>query len=617
MRRNITRIDKINDVELAELKQRINIATAVILFFALILVSRLWFLQILRGDEYGKLSENNRVRVQKISAPRGLILDRNNENIIANRPYFNVTWVREDAPNPENVLRKIARILDVDINDLLGRIREGASYPKYTPITLKEDIDWRSLVYIENHHYDLPGIRIEALLSREYINGNLLSHTIGYLGHINKKELAAHRGEGYGVNDQLGKTGLEKIYEAGLKGEKGHRYVEIDAQGFEQRELNRQEPLPGSDIQLTIDMELQKIAEKALGERAGAVVIMDVRTGQVLTLASSPPMELAEFIGGISSKAWKKMRENPLKPFYNKAIQGAYPPGSTYKIVTALAGLSEGVITPDTMVYCNGSTVLHGQRYNCWKRRGHGAVNLKKALAESCDVYFYQVGLKVGVDKLAKYARSLGLGQKTGIELEHEKGGLVPTADWKRRKKKEIWQEGETMSLAIGQGFNLATPLQICRMTATLCNGGILYRPQMIKEIRDSEGNIVQSFKKEVLSKGLGSKSSYSLIMNGLVEAVNGKHGTGGRAKLTDILVGGKTGTAQVVRLAKYRHILEKDIPYKWRDHAWFTCFAPADKPEIAVTVMVEHGRHGGSGAAPIAKLVLESYFARAEKGGD
>jgi len=482
---------------------------------------------------------------------------------------------------------------------------------------LVEDIDWRSLVYIENHHYELPGIRIEALPSREYIHGNLLSHTIGYLGHINKKELLRHRGENYEVDDQIGKIGLEKIYEKELRGEKGRRYVEIDAQGFEQKELSRQEPLPGDDIQLTIDMDLQEIAEKALAGRAGAVTVLAVNSGEVLALASSPPLDLNAFIGGISTKEWNKMRDNPLKPFYNKAIQGVYPPGSTYKIVTAMAGLTEGVITPQTLIYCNGYMKLHGQRYNCWKRGGHGAVNLHKALAQSCDVYFYQVGLKLGVDKLARYAKSLGLGAKTGLELEGEKGGLVPTSQWKRRKKKEIWQEGETMSLAIGQGFNLTTPLQVCLMTATLSNGGTLYKPQIVKEIRSSSGKVLRHFSKVVRGKALGNASSYGIIRDGLVAAVNAKHGTGGRARLEDIVVGGKTGTAQVVRLAKYRHIPDKEIPYKWRDHAWFTCFAPADKPEIAVTVMVEHGRHGGSGAAPIAKLVLDAYFAKVKHAGD
>lgn len=610
MRSNVSRIEQINEIELAELKQRINIVTIIILGFVLVLVVRLWFLQILRGADYDRLSENNRVRVQTIVAPRGNIQDRHGNVIIANRPYFNVTWMRDDAPNPEEVLKKTAGILNVDINELLNRIREGSDYPKYTPIRLKEDIDWESLVYIENHQYDLPGIRIEALPSRDYIRGNLASHLVGYLGSINKKELQTLYQENYQANDQIGRTGLEKLYEDQLRGEKGHRFVEIDAQGFEQTELNVQEPLPGNDLKLTLDMHLQEVAEKALFGRAGAVVVLSVRDGQVLVLASSPPMELEEFIGGISSTAWNSMQENPLKPFMNKAIQGQYPPGSTYKIVTAMAGLTERIIAPDTVFYCNGSMSLHGRQYNCWKKRGHGAVNLNKALAESCDVYFYQVGLKVGVDKLALYARSMGLDSVTGIELEHEKSGLVPTMEWKKLKRKEIWQEGETMSTAIGQGFNLVTPLQVCQATAVLSNGGVRYRPQIIKEIKGPEGEIIKAFKPVEEGRALGAKSSYQLIRAGLVDAVNDKHGTGGMAKLEGLTVAGKTGTAQVVRLAKYKHLVEEDIPYEYRDHAWFTCFAPAEDPEIAVTVLVEHGLHGGSGAAPIAKIILETYFA-------
>jgi penicillin-binding protein 2 len=606
---NVSRLEKINEIELAELKQRINIATAVILVFVLILVSRLWFLQILRGADYDLLSENNRVRGQTIVAPRGNVLDRNGEVLLSNRPYFNVTWMREDAANPEEVLKKTAGILNVDINELLDRVREGADYPRYIPIRLKEDIDWKRLVYIENHQYDLPGIRIEVLPSRDYINKNLASHLLGYLGSINKQELIDLYDKNYRADDQIGRTGLEKLYEDQLRGEKGHRYVEIDAQGFEQQELNVQEPLPGNDIQLTLDIGLQKTAEQALVGTAGAVVVLNVKDGQVLALASSPPLELEEFIGGISSKAWKAMQENPFKPFTNKAIQGQYPPGSTYKIITALAGLSEKVIDSDTISYCNGSIKLHGRRYNCWKRGGHGAVNLKKALAESCDVYFYQVGLKLGVDKLARYAQSMGLGAATGIELEHEKSGLVPTAEWKKQWRKEIWQEGETLSTAIGQGFNLATPLQICQATAAVSNGGTLYRPQLIKEIRGPEGEIIEEFKPVEVGRALGSKETYRLIKEGMIAAVKDKHGTAGVMKMEGVTVAGKTGTAQVVKLAQYRHLAEESIPYKYRDHAWITGFAPAEDPEIAVTVLIEHGLHGASGAGPVAKKVLEAYF--------
>ncbi|MCD6388529.1 MAG: penicillin-binding protein 2 [Desulfobulbaceae bacterium] len=609
MRRFIQLIYKSDEAELVTLKKRVDIATAVILFLVAVLVARLWYLQIHKGAEYQHLSENNRIRVQKIAAPRGDILDRNGKIIVTNRPCFNIVWIKEDAPDPDVVIKRLAAILNIDISELLDRIRESAGQPRYVPMRLREDIDWQTLVYIENHRLDLPGVRIEAVPIRDYLYGNFASHIIGYPGHISKKELEASKSNEYRGGDQIGKMGLEKIFEKNLRGEQGKRYVEVDVHGFEQKQLQNQEPLPGNDLQLTLDLDLQLAAERALAGKAGAIVTMDVNSGRILTLASSPPMKLKQFLGGISVKHWKEHLDDPLHPLLNKAIQGQYPPGSTYKIVTALAGLSEKAISPQTISYCTGSMTLYRRRYGCWKRRGHGAIDLNRALSESCDVYFYQVGQKVGVNKLAQYAGSLGLGKKSGIILEHEKSGLTPTKLWKKKNRNESWQEGETMSVSIGQGFNLATPLQICNMTATLANGGTRYRPMLIKAILDPEGKIIEQFEPIIDGKALGTKKSLDLIKKGLVAAVNSKHGTGGRAKLEGITVAGKTGTSQVVRLAQYRSVPEDKVPYKYRDHAWFTCFAPADNPEIAIAVLMEHSGHGGSQAAPLAKQVLEQYF--------
>jgi len=610
MRPSLTRINKIDVAELKMLKKRIDIATAVTIFFIAILVVRLWFLQIHKGPEYARLSESNRIRMQYINAPRGNVLDRNGNIIITNRPCFNVVWMREDAQNPDEVIKRLSKILHEDISVLLERIRAGADHPRYVPTRLKEDIDWKTLVYIENNHFNLPGVRIEVLPRRDYLYGDLASHLIGYLGEINQEELQELSSKNYQSGDLIGKMGVEKLLESHLRGEKGKMYLEVDVHGFEQQQLEVQKPLPGNDIQLTIDADLQKVAEDALAGKAGAVVAMEVNTGKILAMASGPPLHLQEFVGGISAKTWQAMLHNPLHPLINKTIQGQYPPGSTYKIVTALAGLSEGVITPDTVFYCSGSLTFGRRRYGCWKRGGHGAVDLHRALAESCDVYFYQVGQKLGVDTLARYAKSLGFGKLTGISLEHEKGGLVPTSEWKLQKYNEPWQEGETLSVSIGQGFNLATPLQICQMMATVANGGTVYRPQFTKAIMDPEGNTIEEFIPVVEGKALGSDSSLALIRKGLVAAVNSRHGTGKVAQMKDITVGGKTGTAQVIRLSQYRDLDDDNIPYKYRDHAWFTCFAPAEKPEIAIAVLAEHGGHGGSAAAPIAKQVLEYYFA-------
>ncbi|MBW2485534.1 MAG: penicillin-binding protein 2, partial [Deltaproteobacteria bacterium] len=385
----------------------------------------------------------------------------------------------------------------------------------------------------------------------------------------------------------------------------------VDAHGFEQRQLKGKEPLPGNDLQLTIDLDLQIEAEKAMVGKAGAVIAMDVNSGRILVFASAPPVHLEDFVGGISTKNWQGLLNDIKRPLVHKTIQGQYPPGSTYKVVTALAGLSKGVINSSTVFYCSGSMTFGNRRYGCWKEGGHGPVSLHRALAESCDVYFYRVGLLVGVDVLAEYANNMGLGHKTNIAFEYEKSGLIPTANWKKLAKGEPWQEGETLSIAIGQGFNLVTPLQVCQMTVALANGGMLYKPFLVEKIIDPEGQVIKKFDPTVDVELMGLDNYLALIRDGLVGAVNDRHGTGNAAKLKDITVGGKTGTAQVVTMEKYKETDEEDVVYKHRDHAWFTSFAPAENPEIAVTVLVEHGGHGGSAAAPVAKKVLEKYFAK------
>ena len=607
--RPLAKINKIDPAELKMLKKRIDIAMAVIIFSAVLLLARLWYLQIYRGDDFAKLSEINRIRIQDIAAPRGNILDRNGEPIITNRPRFNVIWSREDAPNPDAVIKDLAKILNEDISVLLERIRGATENPRYMPTRLKEDIDWETLVAIENRHLSLPGVHIEVMPSRDYLYGDFASHLMGYLGEISPAELEEKRYAKYQSGDQVGKQGIEKVFEEFLKGEKGRNYLEVDVHGLEQRQMQLQEPLPGNDLHLTLDIELQRVAEEAMGDKAGAVVVMEVNTGNLLVMCSTPPLHLQEFVGGISTSAWNRLLNDPLNPLLNKIIQGQYPPGSTFKIITALAAISEGVITPDATFFCGGSLNFGNRRYGCWKRGGHGNVDFHRALVESCDVYFYSVGMRLGVDNIAKYAHSLGLGKKTGIALEHEKGGMIPSTAWKQRRYKEKWQEGETLSVAIGQGYVLTTPLQLCRTTAAVVNGGILYRPQMVHGITAPDGKILKTFAPVSEGKILGSAHSLALIKDALVGVVNSPGGTAKVVALPEVLIGGKTGTAQVVRLAQVEGLSEKDIPYKYRDHAWFTSFAPAEKPEIAVTVLVEHGQHGGSAAGPVAKAVFKRYF--------
>lgn len=600
-----------DDAALDQLKKRLLGAAAVILVFFGIIVLRLWTLQINSGKEYAQRAYSNRVREREVAAPRGHILDRKGKEIVTNRPSFNVVLIKEDSTNLGDVLTRLSPVLKMDVSELWEKIRKSEDSPRYLPVRLKEDIDWKTLAYLENHNHEFSGIRTEVQPVRVYHYGNLAANTLGYLGIISKKELEKADQKIYKGSDLIGKAGLEKLRESDLRGEKGIYYSEVNAKGFEQQLLKSVEPLPGREIHLTLDVELQQIAESYMeaGEKSGAVVAMEVNTGRLLTVVSTPSIRIEDFVGGISVKNWKALLDNPKHPLINKVVQASYPPGSTYKMVTALAGLAKGVIDEDTVFYCPGHYRFGNRIYRCWKHSGHGPVNLKKAISQSCDVYFYQVGQRVGVDGLAEFARKLGLGKKTGVEMEHEKSGLVPTKEWKLRVKKRKWQEGETLSIAIGQGFDLVTPLQMCVMTATIANGGKVYRPQLVEKVIDPEGNIVENFKPEIVNELVGLDRFLRLIREGMEEVVQGKRGTARRVAIKNLRIGGKTGTAQVVKIAQYRHLKEENIPYKYRDHAWFTCFAPAEKPEIAVTVLVEHGLHGGSGAGPIARAVLKEYF--------
>jgi len=610
--KNLEELHESDDTNLDSLKRRIILAAVVVIAFAALILSRLWFLQIYNGEEYRTRADNNRVRVSEVAAPRGSIFDRKEREMVTNRPSFNVVLVREDSNDVDTLIKELAQALDLDISAMWDKLREAEGKPRHLPIRLIENVDWATLAYVENHNHDFPGIRIETTPARVYHYGDVAAHAIGYLGEISKKELAARDSETYSGGDLIGKMGLERLREKDLRGEKGSKSSEVNARGFEQQLLQSVSPLPGNDIQLTLDARLQKVAEDLMdaGDKAGAVVAMEVKTGRMLVLASNPVLPLNQFVGGISHKNWNALLNNPKHPLINKVVQAMYPPGSTYKMMTAMAGLATGVITPETTIYCPGHYSFGNRRYHCWKRGGHGAVNLKRAISESCDVYFYQVGLRAGVDNLAKMANKFGLGVKSGIEMEHEKGGLTPTKAWKLKRYKQKWQEGETLSVAIGQGFNLVTPLQICLMTATIANGGTQYKPQIIEKVTDPDGHVISRFEPIIKSQLGGERIFLKLIREGMKEVVQGKRGTARKVRIKGMTIAGKTGTAQVVRLKQYKHLKEKDIPYKYRDHAWFTCYAPADDPEIAITVLVEHGLHGGSGAGPVARAIMAEYFA-------
>jgi len=590
-------------------KQRVTGVMICVLVTFTVLLLRLLYLQIVMGEEYLVLSLNNRIRLQSIDPPRGLIYDRNNQVLVENRPSFDVTITLKDAHPVEKTINKLADYLDVPAQELLQKLSSSKSISAYKPIQLQQDIGRDALAAIEAHKYDLPGIAINVKLLRHYLNVKDAAHLIGYLSEINSTELSGGSYPGLRRGDFIGKFGAEKAFEKYLKGTRGGRQVEVNANGRVVRVLKTVAAKPGQNIHLTIDHLLQKKAESLLQGVAGAAVAMDPGSGRILALASSPSFDQNYFASGMSHEQWDSLISNPFRPMENKAIQGEYPPGSTYKVITALAGLEEGVIDASTEFFCPGYHRFGNRIYRCWKRGGHGKVNIVKALAQSCDVYFYQVGQLLGVDRLAWYAKAGGLGSLTGINLGKEGKGLIPTAAWKKKRTGIPWQRGETLSVAIGQGFNLATPLQMVDLTSAIANGGTRYKPIILESITTADSRIVFQNKPQVIGKVPLSEHSLELVRKGLWEVVNGDKGTARGSRLADIEISGKTGTSQVISRKKDDPRSEEERPAHLRPHAWFIAYAPSAAPEIAVAVLVEHGEHGSGAAAPIATELIKTFL--------
>jgi penicillin-binding protein 2 len=579
----------------------------------LLLLMRLWYLQVISHDRYLKLSEKNRIRYIPVTAERGPIYDRDGVLLVDNRPSFEITALRQDIDNPAQLLDRLSHYLPVDRNELQRRWDKGKQLPRYRPILLANDVDRDVMDQIQEHTLELPGVLTDVRPIRSYVEGEMAAHLFGYLGEITEAELEELEPQGYKPGDFVGKSGLEKKLEEELRGTDGERLLEVDVRGKELRILNTREPIPGNKVYLTLQNDLQLATEQAFGDLAGAAVVLDVRTGEVLAMVSRPAFNPAKFARGITGKEWIELLQNPRHPLQNKAIRGQYPPGSTFKIVTALAALQSGAVTRNTSVDCSGSITIGNREFRCWKREGHGETDLKKALRESCDVWFYQAAMETGIDRISQMAFDLGLGSTLDFILAGEKSGLIPTRDWKRAVYKDRWYDGETVIAAIGQGYVLATPLQLAVMTAAVANGGEVLRPRVLERIESLSGETLFSGEKELLRKVDFDPQRLAEVKKGLEAVVNEPHGTGWASKLPSVRVAGKTGTAQVVRRKSKAEeeaaVGEDDTPYKFRDHALFVAYAPADDPQIAVAVVVEHGRHGSSTAVPIARAVFENYF--------
>lgn len=591
--------------EVVESKKRVLALSFVVGAVFFLLLVRLWHLQILNADDYQAMSENNRLRFVPVAASRGAILDRNSTVLVSNRPSFSLAVIPQEVQDKETLLTHLSALLGLDRVEMAERWDKNKKRAKYYPIVLASNITRDQIEIVEENRLRLPGVEIEMKPVREYSSGVLGSHLLGYIGEISEKELEWKGFEEYNPGDYIGKNGIERALENELHGDDGGRQFEVDARGRVLRTISETNPTVGNSVVLTIDAAIQKQAEKAFGEQAGAAVAMDVNSGEILAFVSNPGFDPSLFSGKLPPDIWKGYLEDKRRPLENKALSGQYPPGSTYKIITAMAGLEDNKIDDSTTINCSGSYDLGTSTFKCWNKKGHARTNLRKSLRESCDVYYYQLGEKLGVDKIAATAKAFKLGAPMGVELQNEKPGLIPTSEWKLKRFGKRWFRGETLPVAIGQGYDLMTPIQLASMIATVANEGTVFRPHLVKRIVDADGKPLKETKPEVIGKTPFSKESYRLIKQGLYAVINEPGGTGAQARLYDVKVAGKTGTSQVVKLRDSK----LGTPYQFRDHALFVAFAPFDKPEVAVAVVVEHGEHGGSAAAPIAGRILRAYF--------
>jgi penicillin-binding protein 2 len=576
--------------------KRIQLGSYIIIGILLILCFRLWQLQILDGDKYKRLSEDNRLRILKTPAPRGIIYDRNGTPLVKNIPFFSVSITTDNFKGIDT--DSLSAILGLTKKDIEEKLNKKDNSP-FIPVKLKQGLSFGEIARIEARRSDFPGLFIETDVGREYLFGKVGAHIIGYLGKITTYQLNNPDLRHFPPDALIGQWGVEALFDNQLRGVPGERIIEVDALGRELRMIQGSPPVKGNDITLSIDINIHKAVEDAFGDKAGALVAIKPDSGEILALESLPSFDPNIFSIGIAYNDWKSLMEDKKKPMLNRAVQSQYPPGSTFKIITAVAALEEGIINPDTKINCTGGINYGKWTFGCWKKGGHGPVDFHRAIVESCDVYFYELGRRLGMDKIYKYATAFGLGRETGIELipVKERRGLVPNPEWKKEKKRLPWYLGDTFISAIGQGYVTATPIQMAVMMSTIANGGSVYKPSLIKGNYPPAGTI--NLKPETMK----------MIKEALSGVVNEPNGTAQGARSSLAVIGGKTGTAQVV--GKKKGLSGE----RFMDHAWFVAFAPVDNPEIALSVFVEHGGGGGAVAAPIAKRAIEAYIKSQESG--
>lgn len=594
--------------------RRTVFAGVVVILLLIAVISRLFYLQIIRHDHYTTLSQANRIHLLPIAPNRGLILDRDGVILAQNFPTFMIQVTPERVKGLDEMLERLGQIIElseVDLARFKNLVRRGRAY-QTIPLRFRLSDEEVARFALDRHLF--PGVELVAPLTRHYPQGDLASHVVGYVGRIDEQEQSNLVDESnYEGTSHIGKTGIEKQYEDVLHGFVGNQEVETNAQGRMIRVLNSNQPTPGTHLHLHISAVLQKIAMDALGDRNGAVVAIDPQTGGVLALVSKPGFDPNLFVNGIDGDTYKSLLTSPDQPLYNRAINGQYPPGSTIKPFYALAALEYNLPEGTGTTFCRGSYQLPGDshRFRDWKKEGHGSVDIDRAITESCDVYFYDLANTMGIDRMSQFLGHFGFGSKTGIDMPNEFGALLPSRAWKKAARKEAWYGGETISMGIGQGYLLVTPLQLTTTTGTIGVRGMRMVPKVVQSLEDPDTNELQIIDSSRLGDvPVKTQQNWSTIITAMTHVVHGARGTAkGISKDLTYAIAGKTGTAQVFSLKQDEKYKESEIDEKLRDHAWFMAFAPAENPRIAITVLVENGGHGGSAAAPIARKVFDAYL--------
>ncbi len=590
---------------------RAIIAALLVILALLLLIARMAQLQIVEHEHFTTLSKDNRLKLVPLPPTRGLIYDRNGVLLAQNRPAYSLELVPEKVKDIPATLKRLRRYVPISDDDLerFSRLRRRKRRFDSVPIRVKLSLEEAARFAVVRHLF--PGIDIKAQLLRHYPYPEATSHVLGYVGRISKRDLQQIDTSNYAGTSYIGKTGVEKAYEAVLHGKVGVQQVEVNSVGRVVRVLEQTPPTPGEDLHLTLDINLQRIALEALGEHNGAVVALDPRTGGVLVLASKPGYDPNQFVEGISRADYRALQQDPNRPLYDRALRGQYPPGSTIKPFIGLGGLETGTIRYDTTLYCPGYYQLpgHEHKYRDWKKTGHGPMDLDSAITQSCDVFYYKLAHDMGIDAMSGFLDQFGFGRRTGIDLNGESRGILPSRAWKRRTRHQPWYPGETIIAGIGQGYFLTTPLQLATATAAIANNGRLPRPRVVNYLETRGEHRSSPIPPHFQQISIRRQADWDDVRRAMEHVVQGMRGTARRIRTPYYTIAGKTGTAQVFSVGQEEKYDAEHVSKKNRDHALFIAYAPADDPQIAIAVVVENGGHGGSAAAPVARKVMDAWL--------